>query len=124
MKNTEFNMSAPLTIITLVAWMDGGSTTLTIKDADGNNFIVEFTQRMLPDVNKKGRIPGSILINNQLVTVRSPLEYKIITALKSAKFDQEADNAHNSPAMQLLWDWINFTESEDYVAMAKKFSRV
>jgi hypothetical protein len=124
MKNTEFNLSAPLTITQLFAWMDGGSTTLTAKDENGNNFTIEFIQKMFPVVNENGRIPGSILINDQLVDIRSTLERSIITALKSARFEEEGYNAPDSPEMQLVWDWIDFTESEDYVAMAKKFNRI
>lgn len=124
MKSTEFNPDGNLTIVQLLAWMDGGSVTLDTEDESSNSFTIEFTQHAFLRVDVNSLIPGSIFINRELVEVRSTLEHKIINALKSAKFKQEEHNEPDSLEMGLLWECIHFTESEDYVALAKKFNRI
>lgn len=108
-----------LTINSLLSWMDGGTITLIANDDKLNNFKIEFTQNAFLKKREGKFRPGSLVLNEKEVEVRSRLEKEIITAIKEANLSAKIDELDKS----IIEDCIKFVLSEDYVKMAIRFSK-
>ena len=104
------DLQANVIITELSAWMDGGSLTIKRQNSSNEEFEIEFVQNVNWDLYDGHKIPGRVYFNNQLVEQRSVLEEKIIQLLNKAKFEDKG-----SYDSQLLKDWIDYTNSGNYI---------
>jgi len=115
-----FEPKSKLTINSLLAWMDGGTITLLATDDYSNEFKIEFTQTMFLEKRKREFYPGSLIINEKIVAVRSDLEARIILAIRNAAFSPKIDDLDKS----LITECLEFVLSDNYVTITKKFNRI
>lgn len=115
-------MKNQVVIEDVFTWMDGGTVTLKLKK-DKEFFDVEFVQKMVLSRKKTPR-PGSLLLNEKEVEIRSELEQKLLSELKTAKFGTTIIEREKELLKKIISDSINFVESEDYIKIAKKVGRI
>jgi len=113
-----FRPNGLLTIDSLLVWMDGGTVTLFATDDKLNKFKIEFTQKVFLKKRKGNFRPGSLILNEKEVEVRSRLEKEIIKAIEEANLSTRIDELDKS----IIEDCIKFILSEDYAKMAGNFS--
>ncbi len=67
----------------LVAWMDGGSTTLYFIDDNHQEQTIEIQQHVSKEYYKElSKIPGRLYINDEIIEKRSISEGTILKFLK------------------------------------------
>jgi hypothetical protein len=79
-----FNPTGQLIIEDIQLWMDGGTVTLITRDNGLNNYEIEFVQKAFLKKYDNLPYPGSLLLDKKEIEIRSELESKIISAIKSA----------------------------------------
>lgn len=110
--------------------MDGGSVTLELADANSVEFMVEFCQAMslkkYPDLS----IPGSFLLNEIEIPIRSNDERIILGALKHFQFSDKllAKEQYKPERLasyrRIIHERIAFVESTNYLTIAKEMGRL
>ena len=120
----DFNPKGKLTIEDFHAWMDGGTVTLVTWDEELNNFEIEFVQKM--SLVRRGNLPcpGSLLLNRKEVEIRSELESKIISAVKSANWGQKIVEKEKGLLRQMITECTEFITSDKYIEVSKKMGRI
>ncbi|TGE28100.1 hypothetical protein [Hymenobacter metallicola] len=118
------DFTAPPVLKQILCWMDGGSVTLNLCDCRAKPFSVEFSQTINLDKDYAAKysdshIPGSFLLNDAAVPIRSNDEQIILDALKQL-------NLKNQSALeqQILQERIAFVESEEYLRVAALMGRM
>jgi len=125
MKNElTFNPKGQLKIIDVHAWMDGGTVTLIVEDAEAKNYEIEFTQKVNLNPLENFPFPGSLLLDKNEVGIRSELETEILTAIKNASFGAKIKENEKGLLKQMIKDCIEFVTSDDYIQIAEKVGRI
>jgi hypothetical protein len=124
MKDRFFNPKGQLTIEDVHAWMDGGTVTLITKDAESNNFEIEFVQKVVFEDQYDSPKPGSLLLDKKEVEIRSELESKIITGVKNADWGTKIIESEKPLLGQMISECIEFVISVKYIEVAKKVGRI
>jgi hypothetical protein len=119
-----FNPKGHLTIEDVQAWMDGGTVTLITRDKELNNFEIEFVQKMSLVKRDTLPYPGSLLLGGKEVEIRSELESKIISAIKTADWGQKIVEKEKSLLRQMITECVDFITSDKYIEVSKKFGRI
>ncbi len=117
--NLKINEAGQAEILDLYAWMDGGSVTVKLATTDKTPIEIEFVQKADLRVNERNPNPGRLLINNNVVDVRSDLEAEIITVLKKACYSNDP-SLDNKSFRECLNDAIKFVETNEYILIAKQ----
>lgn len=105
-------------------WMDGGSITLKMKKNESLFYDVEFVQKVFLTNQGKSSSPGSLLLNNKEIEIRSELETEILSEIKIAEFGSKILASEKELLKKAISEAIEFTESEDYIKVAKKVGRI
>ena len=124
MRDTFFSPKGKLTIEDIHAWMDGGSVTLVTKDADSNNFEIEFVQKVFLDKRNGLHYPGSLLLDKNEVEIRSALESKILSAVKDSGWGSKIIEKEKGLLRQMISECIDFVTSDKYIEVARKVGRI
>jgi hypothetical protein len=111
----DIDLTSKIIVTELMAWMDGGSVTLTCKNAKNEAFNIEFTQNVIWEVPKPSKIPGRIYLNEELIEQRSELENLIIKNLENSTFF-ERQNLDK----RILAEKINYVKSDEYLRSTDK----
>jgi hypothetical protein len=98
--------------------MDGGTVLLKLTDSESKSFEVQFAQTMVLEKNVYMKYPGSLLLDNEYVPLRSNLERSIISSLKKVDIRK-----FNELDKQIIQGRISFVESDEYLEIAKKVGR-
>ena len=122
----EINFEGEIILHEFGAWMDGGSITLSLTDANQIYFEVTICQSvsLKTPVNTDTWIAGSLLFNNIEVPIRSDIERKILAALKSLQFSQNLSLRNSALKRELISSRIAFVESEEYLRIASEMGRI
>jgi hypothetical protein len=109
----------------LIAWMDGGSITLSLTDTNQTVFDVTICQSVDLEIhdNTDKWIPGSLLFNNTEVPIRSNSERMLLTALKSLQFSDKIPRRNRALERELIRSRIAFVESDEYLKIASRMGR-
>jgi len=113
-----FEFSGALVLNDLLCFMDGGTVLLRLTDSESKSFEVEFVQTMILKKDKYTKYPGSLLLDNEYVPLRSDLERSIISSLKKVDIKR-----FKELEKQIIQERISFVESEEYLEVAKKVGR-
>jgi hypothetical protein len=119
-----FNPTGQLTIEDVHAWMDGGSVTLVTRDRDSNQFEIEFVQKAFLKKQDNLPYPGSLLLDKQEIEIRSELESKIISSVKTADWGQKIIEKEKKLLRQMITDCVDFITSDKYIEVSKKVGRI
>lgn len=106
----------------VLCWMDGGTVTLKLRK-DDLFFDVEFVQKAFIN-RKKIPLPGSLLLNEAEVEIRSKSEKEILLEVKKAKFGPKIRDGEKELLKKMIFDAIDFVESNDYLKIAQKVGRI
>lgn len=120
----QINFLEGIIIDDLSAWMDGGSVTLHCTIKDERKIIIEVVQHVSLGKNEWTKIPGSLYLNNVLVSIRSPLERKIVKALKNATFSSDYKTNSFKLDKRIIQEKIDFIESDNFIEIARKMGRI
>ena len=120
------DLGGGITLNELLAWMDGGSITLKLSDSNRFPFEVTICQSMALEIhaNTGTWIPGSFLLNNMEVPIRSDSEKALLTALKSLQFSPEIPRKNRALEREIISSRIAFVESEEYLQIASEMGRI
>ena len=118
-KNIDFE--GILTLAEVSYWMDGGSVSLMLTDENETEFEIVFCQRVILEIHSytKTWIPGSFLLNDVEIPIRSTEEKAILNALKKIIYS----DAIYSEDIEIIKKEISFVESEEYLKIATKMGR-
>ncbi len=105
-------------------WMDGGTITLKMKKNESLLYDVEFVQKVSLTNREKLPLPGSLLLNNEEVEIRSALETEILSEIKVAEFGVKIVASEKELLKKIISEAVEFIESEDYIEVAKKVGRI
>jgi hypothetical protein len=109
-------------------WMDGGTITLKIKKENSIFYKVEFVQKVILEKSKReiegGLIPGSLVLNNKEVEIRSAMEKEILSEVKSAEFGTRIAEGEKNSLKTIILEAVDFIESEYYITVARKVGRI
>ena len=110
----------------LLAWMDGGSITLKLSDSNRLSFEITICQSMALEIhaNTGTWIPGSLLLNNIEVPIRSGSERTLLKALKPIQFSPEIPRKDRPLEREIISSRITFVESEEYLRIASEMGRL
>ncbi|SFC85264.1 hypothetical protein [Flavobacterium phragmitis] len=109
------------------SWMDGGTITLKMRKQQSELYEIEFVQKMILEKGKRDpdrRAPGSLLLDNEEVEIRSPLERQLLLEIKIAEFGAGINVKERDSIKKTILEAIDFVESEDYIIVAKKVGRI
>ena len=122
----EINFEGEIILHEFGAWIDGGSITLSLTDANQISFEVTICQSVSLEthVNTGTWIAGSLLFNNIEVPIRSDIERKFLAALKSLQFSQNLSLRNSALKRELISSRIAFVESEEYLRIASEMGRI
>ncbi|WP_394774710.1 hypothetical protein [Flavobacterium sp.] len=109
-------------------WMDGGTITLKMKKEDSIFYEVELVQKVILE-KSRGEIeyklfPGSLILNNKAVDIRSELEKELLSEIRIAEFGTKIAEKERVSLKKIISEAIDFVESEDYITIAKKVGRI
>ena len=110
----------------LRAWMDGGTISLVLSDSSQISFKVTICQSVALEIhiNTGIWIPGSLLLNNIEVPIRSNDERKLLKALKALQFSPKIPRRSRLLERQLINSRIAFVESKEYLQIASEMGRI
>lgn len=121
--NLKIDLNGKATIVDLYAFMDGGTVLVKLDTVDENKIEIRFNQKVDLRVYERNVNPAALLLNNNLVAVRSDLEKVILTAIKNAKFADTVSDLDRA-FKECLDESINYVESEQYVVTSKALGRI
>ncbi|MDA6071260.1 hypothetical protein NJT12_16705 [Flavobacterium sp. AC] len=105
--------------------MDGGTLILEIKKNQSTFYEVQFVQKVIFSSRAlREQLPGSLVLNEKEVEIRSELEKEILSEIKSAEFGTKISEKERGSLKQIISEHIDFVESEDYIKVAKKVGRI
>ncbi len=110
-------------IVDLYAFMDGGTVMVKLDTGGDNEIEIRFNQKVDLRVTDRNLNPAALLLNKNLVAVRSDLEKFILTTIKNAKFADTVSESHRS-FKECLDESISYVESEQYVETSKALGRI
>jgi len=119
-----FNPKGNLTIEDVKTWMDGGTVTVITRDKESNNFEIEFVQKVSLVRRDNLPCPGSLLLDRKEVEIRSELESKIISSVKTADWGQKIIEKERGLFRQMITDCVDFITSDKYIEVSKKVGRI
>lgn len=105
-------------------WMDGGTITLKMKKNESLFYDVEFVQKVFLTNREKSRLPGSLLLNNKEIEIRSELETEIVSEIKVAEFGAKILESEKKLLKKIISEAVEFVESDEYIKIAKKVGRI
>ena len=105
-------------------WMDGGTITLKMKKNESLFYDVEFVQKVSLTNREKSPLPGSLLLNNKEIEIRSELETAILSEIKVAEFGAKILESEKELLKKIISEAVEFVESEEYIKVAKKVGRI
>jgi hypothetical protein len=123
---SSIDFAGGLTLNELMAWMDGGSVSLSMTDKNQTSFTVIFCQKVALEIYPGigTWIPGSLLFNDVEVPIRSTSERVILDSLKTFKFSNRIPLKDRPLERKIISDCISFVESEDYLETARIMGRL
>jgi hypothetical protein len=123
---SSIDFAGGLTLNELMAWMDGGSVSLSMTDKNQTSFTVIFCQKVALEIHPGTGtwIPGSLLFNDVEVPIRSTSERVILDSLKTFKFSNRIPLKDRPLERKIISDCISFVESEDYLETARIMGRL
>ncbi|KAF2508342.1 hypothetical protein EYY60_14525 [Flavobacterium zhairuonense] len=107
--------------------MDGGTISLKIRKGESIFFEVKFVQKVILEYKRKVDhmlIPGSLILNDKEVEIRSKLEKDLLLEIKNAKFGAKIADDKKDSLRKIILDAVDFVESDDYITIAKKVGRI
>ena len=120
----DLDMKKIVIIEDVHCWMDGGTITLKMKKNESLLYDVEFVQKVSLTNREKLPLPGSLLLNNEEVEIRSALETEILSEVKVAEFGVKIVAKEKELLKKIISEAVEFIESEDYIEVAKKVGRI
>ena len=117
LEGLKLNAHGNAEITDLYAWMDGGTVTVQLTTVNETSVEIEFVQKVFLDISERNPHPGRLLLNKQVVDLRSELETQILTILKQADFGVHSKSARDFK--DCLEEAIDFIESDAYVRLVK-----
>jgi hypothetical protein len=105
-------------------WMDGGTITLKMKKNESLFYDVEFVQKVSLTNREKLPLPGSLLLNNKEIEIRSELETEIVSEIKFAEFGDKILESEKTLLKKIISEAVEFVESEEYINLAKIVGRI
>ncbi|MDX6181813.1 hypothetical protein SGQ44_05265 [Flavobacterium sp. Fl-77] len=121
-------MKNKITIEDVGFWMDGGTITLKIKKNDSFFYEVEFVQKVFLEKSKREiqykLFPGSLVLNNKELDIRSAVEKEILSEVKTAEFGIKIAESEKNSLSRIILEAVDFVESEEYITVAKKVGRI
>jgi hypothetical protein len=105
-------------------WMDGGTITLKMKKNESLFYDVEFVQKVSLTNREKLPLPGSLLLNNEEIEIRSELETEILSEIKVAELGGKILSREKELLKKIISEAVEFVESEEYIRVAKKVGRI
>lgn len=121
---SNFNPKGQLTIEDIYIWMDGGTITVIASDMENNKYEIEFVQKVILKKYNNHPIPGSLLLNRQVIETRSEIETRIISSIKNAEWGHQIKKNEKKLYKQMLSECINFIVSDNYLDLARKMGRI
>lgn len=121
---SSFNPAGQLTIEDIILWMDGGSVTLITRDSESESFKIEFVQKVVLKKQEGLPYPGSLLLNENEIEIRSGLETKILAAIKNAIWGPKLVDSKNKLLKQVVNEYLEFVTSDNYIKIAKQVGRM
>jgi hypothetical protein len=124
------DFSGTLLLNQVMLWMDGGSVTLDLTDRNFLGFTIEFCQMMSLRKYPGASIPGSFLLNEIEVPIRSNEEKIILNALKQIQLsdkllaEEQRLPKHMATYREIINERIGFVESDKYLTIAKEMGRL
>jgi len=106
----------------IYAWMDGGTVSVIFIDK-GVEHLIEFTQWVILELINNKPFPGSLYLDYLEVPVRSELERRILNSLKKSILNKKY-LPQNLDFLDCLKEAILYTESDQYIDIAKQFGRI
>jgi hypothetical protein len=120
-----FDMKKQIIIENIGVSMDGGTLVLKIKKEESIFYEVEFVQKVVFSSRvPMDRLPGSLVLNEKEVEIRSELEREILSEIRIAEFGMQLEESERDSFKRMILERIEFVESEDYITVAKKVGRI
>ncbi len=69
--------------------MDGGSIYLDVRDVAGNDHTILLVQHRIPSNSNPDRLFGRLYVDDQLVPVRSQVEFEILSSIETARVENQ-----------------------------------
>ena len=122
LESLKYNDKGQAIIKDLYAWMDGGTVSVRLASYNSEEIQIDFTQKAFFTNKHEQFPPGSLILNNYIVGIRSDLERTILNTLKKATFSDEVSYA-DQLVKNCLEEAIQFVESEEYLKLHKGIER-
>lgn len=119
-----FNPAGKLTIEDVQTWMDGGTVTLLARDKESKSFEIEFVQKAFIKKGDNLPYPGSLLLDQKEIGIRSELESKIISAIKVADWGEKITEKEKGLLREMIDECVAFISSDRYLEVSKQLGRV
>ena len=117
--NLKINTNGQAEIIDLYGWMDGGTVTVKLATTDSTVVEIAFVQKANLVISERNPNPGRLLLNKNVVEIRSDLEARIIALLENAIYSDDPSH-DNRDFRQCLKEAIDFVATDTYASLAKQ----
>jgi hypothetical protein len=113
-RRSDVSLPAKLTIHECAIALDGGTKYLMAKDETGREHTIKLTQHAFPRVDRStGELPGRLHFDGQLVPMRSEVEARILSLLKTAEVHDDISSASAA-------EIVRYVESDHYLSFADR----
>ncbi|KUJ59671.1 hypothetical protein AR687_21645 [Flavobacteriaceae bacterium CRH] len=120
-----FDMKKQIIIENIGLSMDGGTLVLKMKKEESIFYEVQFVQKnIFSSRSPMSQLPGSLVLNEKEVEIRSELEREILSEIRIAEFGMQLEESERESFKRIILEAIDFVESEDYMTIAKKVGRI